>query len=113
VAKAEAYLRAKFRLDPSNRLATVHERYRQTDRQTDRQDIQRSDSVGRTVLQTVAQKKSNEETRNKNPRCSEKNGPVMKSVESVLRSEESLWLERYVKEVGLEPGVKEGRNYGW
>jgi len=27
---------AKFRLDPSNRLATVHERHRQTDR-TDRQ----------------------------------------------------------------------------
>ena len=32
VARAEAYLRAKFRLDPSNRLATVHERYRHTDR---------------------------------------------------------------------------------
>jgi len=36
VARAEAYLHAKFHLDPSNRLATVHERYRQTDRQTDR-----------------------------------------------------------------------------
>jgi len=46
VARAEAYLRAKFDLDPFNRLATVHERYRQTG--------QRSDSVGRTVLQTVA-----------------------------------------------------------
>jgi len=35
---------------------TVHERYRQTG-QTDRQtDRQRSDSIGRTVLQTVAQK---------------------------------------------------------
>jgi len=55
VARAEAYLRAKFHLDPSNRLATVHQRYRQTgqDRQIDRQ---RSDSTGRTVLQTVAQK---------------------------------------------------------
>jgi len=42
-----------FYLDPSNRLATVHERYRQTDRQTDRQQ---SDSIGRTILQTVAQK---------------------------------------------------------
>ena len=31
---AEAYLHAKFHLDPSNRLATVHQRYRQ-DRQTD------------------------------------------------------------------------------
>jgi len=57
---AEAYLLAKFRLDPSNRLATVHERHRQDrqdrtgqDRQTDRQ---RTDSIGRTVLQTVAQK---------------------------------------------------------
>jgi len=43
---------AKFRLDPSNRLATVHERHRQTYRQ----DRQRTDSIGRTVLQTVAQK---------------------------------------------------------
>jgi len=48
VAWAEAYLRAKFHLDPSNHLATVHESYRQ--------DRQRSDSIGRTVLQTVAQK---------------------------------------------------------
>ena len=28
-----------------------------------------------------------------------KNGPVTKSVEPVLRSEESLWWERFVKEV--------------
>jgi len=48
VARAEAYLHAKFRLDPSNRLATVHERHRQ--------DRQRTDSLGRTILQTVAQK---------------------------------------------------------
>ena len=34
MAGAEAYLHAKFHLDPkSNRLATVHQRYRQTDRQ--------------------------------------------------------------------------------
>ena len=46
---------AKFHLDPSNRLATVHERHRQTDRQ-DRTDRQRSDSIGRTVLQTLAKK---------------------------------------------------------
>jgi len=50
--RAEAYLHAKFHLDPSNCLATVHERHRQTDRQTE----QRSDSIGQTVLQTVAQK---------------------------------------------------------
>ena len=52
LARTEAYLRAKFHLDPSNRLATVNKRYRQTDR-TDRQ---RTDIKGRTVLQTVAQK---------------------------------------------------------
>ena len=33
MARAEAYLHAKFHLDPSNRLVTVHERHRQTDRQ--------------------------------------------------------------------------------
>jgi len=32
--QVEAYLHAKFHLDPSNRWATVHERHRQ-DRQTD------------------------------------------------------------------------------
>ena len=52
MASAEAYLQAKFHLDPSNRLATVHQRDRQ-DRQTDRQ---RTDSIGQTVLQTVAPK---------------------------------------------------------
>ena len=36
-----------------------------------------------------------------------RNGPVVKSVESVLWLEGSLWWERFVKEeVGLEPGVK-------
>jgi len=33
-----------------------------------------------------------------------RNGPVVKSVESVLRLEGSLWEERFVEEVGLEPG---------
>jgi len=39
MARVEAYLHAKFHLDPPNRLVTVHERYRQSeriDRQTDR-----------------------------------------------------------------------------
>ena len=45
VASAEAYLHAKFHLDPSSRLATTHQRHRQTD----------NDGIGRTVLQTVAQ----------------------------------------------------------
>ena len=42
-----------------------------------------------------------------------RNGPVVKSVESVLGLEGSLWLERFVKEVGLEVGVKERGSYGW
>jgi len=50
VAWAEAYLRTKWHIDPSNGLATIHQRHRQ-----DRQDRQRSDSTGRTVLQMVAQ----------------------------------------------------------
>jgi len=52
VVRAEAYLRAKFHVDASNRLATIHQCYSHTDRQTE----QRFDSIGRTVLQTVAQK---------------------------------------------------------
>jgi len=35
--QGEAYLHAKFHLDPFNCLATIHHRHRQTDR-TDRQD---------------------------------------------------------------------------
>jgi len=54
VARAEAYLLAKFHLEPSNRLATIHQRCRQdrTDRQTDNGPI----AYRRTVLETVAQK---------------------------------------------------------
>jgi len=41
VARAEAYLLAKFHLDPSNRLTTIRQTGRagqdRTDRQTDRQ----------------------------------------------------------------------------
>ena len=57
-AGAEAYLHAKFDLDPFNSLPTIHQRHGQTDRQTDRTGPtgQRSDSIGRTVLQTVVQK---------------------------------------------------------
>ena len=56
---AKAYLHAKFHLDPSNSLATIHQRYRQ-DRtgQTGQTERQRSDSIGQTVLQTVAQKRT-------------------------------------------------------
>jgi len=55
VARAEAYLRAKFHLDPSNRLATMHQRHRQTGLTG-----QRSDSIGRSILQTLAQKVAEE-----------------------------------------------------
>ena len=53
---AEAYVNAKFHLDPSNRLAAVHQRHRQDKTGQDRKDRQRSDSTGRTVLRTVAEK---------------------------------------------------------
>ena len=38
-----------------------------------------------------------------------RNGPVIKPwrLESVLRPEGSLWWERFVKKVGLKPGVKD------
>jgi len=36
-----------------------------------------------------------------------RNVPVIKSVELVLRPEGSLWWERFMKEICLEPGVKE------
>ena len=46
VARAKAYMHAKFHLDPSNHLATVHQGYKQTDRQTDRQtDKQDNDPI--------------------------------------------------------------------
>ena len=59
VARAEAYLHAKFHLDPSNRLATVDQRYTQDRTGQDMTDRQRTDSIGRTVLQTVAPKPLN------------------------------------------------------
>ena len=36
-----------------------------------------------------------------------------KAVELIPGPEGSLWWERFVKEVGLEPGVKERGSYGW
>jgi len=54
VAWTGAYLRAKFHLDPSNRLATIHQRCRHTDMTEHwEQTGQRSDSNRRTVLQTL------------------------------------------------------------
>jgi len=40
-------------------------------------------------------------------------GAVIKSVESVLTLEGSLWWERFVKQVRLEPEMKERGSYGW
>ena len=65
VARAETYPHAKFHLDLSNRLATVHQRHRQTGQdRTDRQTGQWSNRIGRTVLQTVAQKSTYDFLRN-------------------------------------------------
>ena len=60
MARAEAYLDAKFHLDLSNdtnRLVRVglHQRHRRTGRQTGRDD-NGPIAIERTVLQTVAQK---------------------------------------------------------
>ena len=54
-------------------------------------------------------------TKNKNGDASKKlrNGPIMEIVESVPGAEGSLWWERSVKDVGLQPGVKERGSYGW
>jgi len=40
-------------------------------------------------------------------RGAQKKRSVIKSVESVLRPQWSLWWERFMKEVDLEPGAKE------
>jgi len=50
--------------------------------------------------------KSNEETTDKKSEMCRRNG-LVRSVESVLRPEENLWWERFVKEVGFEMGVKQ------
>jgi len=44
-----------------------------------------------------------------------RNGPVIKSVQSVIRPVQRLWWERFVEEVGFELGVKEWGtgSYGW
>ena len=75
--RAEAYLHTKWHLDPSNRLATIHQRHKQ-----DRIDRQRSDSIRRTVLQTVAQK----------PICSD-NAVRIKRPWRQFWGRESLWWE--------------------
>ena len=68
--------------------------------------------IASLICRTEPNKKTNEETENKN-RDAQKKRSSHKAVESVLRSEGSLWWERFVKKVGLEPGVKERGSYGW
>jgi len=56
-------------------------------------------------------KKTNEEIENKN-RDAQKKRSSHKAVESVLRTEGSLWWERFEEKVGLQLGVKERGTYG-
>jgi len=48
---------------------------------------------------TKENKKRNEETKKQNTDMLRRKGPVIKSLESILRPEESLWWERFAKEV--------------
>jgi len=47
MVRSEVYLHAKFHLDPSHRLATIHQRYRQDRPGLGGTDGQRSHSIGR------------------------------------------------------------------
>jgi len=78
------YPYAKFHLDPSNRLATVHQRHRQDRRRPkDRTERQRSNRIGRTALQlTVAQKQDIENKAN--------SGLVQRQVVVVAHGQSSL-----------------------
>jgi len=51
-------------------------------------------------------------TKNKKNRDAQKKRTSHKAAESVLRPKGSLWWERFMKKVGLEPGVKERWSYG-
>ena len=42
-----------------------------------------------------------------------RNGPVIKPWSQSMRPEGSVWWERFVKKVGLQPGVKDRGSYGW
>jgi len=55
VAVTEAYVPAKFHLDPLNRLAAIYQHYRQGRQK-------RSDSIGRTVLQPFTHKHRKQKT---------------------------------------------------
>jgi len=61
----------------------------------------------------ITNKKSNEKTKNKNQDAQKNRSSHKVCVVSPMRPEESLWWEKFVKEVGVEPGVKERGSYGW
>ena len=110
VARAEAYVHAKFHLDPSNHLATIHQRYRQTGQR----DRQRSNSTEQTILQMVAQKSSGPL---KNPLWTCKIHPPTKKIhllkaagnshyDRVLITCISVWLINQQKQPLLPSGLR-------
>jgi len=52
-------------------------------------------------------------TENKKHELLRTNSPFKKFAESVLRPEESLWWERFVKKIGFGQGMKERESYEW
>ena len=54
---------------------------------------------------------NNEETKNKNRHSQKKRSG--REVRAVSPEPGSLWWQRFVREVGLEAGVKERGSYGW
>ena len=61
---------------------------------------------------TANSEREREFTFAKNRDAQKKRPNHIKAVESVLRSGRCLWCEILVKEVGLEPGVKDRGSYG-
>jgi len=81
VAWAKAYLRTRWHPNPSNRLVTIHQRHRQTGQ--DRTDRQRSDRIGRTVLQTVVPKPCSDSVKhNSNEKSQGSVAPCLRRVKS-------------------------------
>jgi len=67
---------------------------------------ERLTSIASLICRTEPNKKNNEELKTKNGDAQKKRSGC--EVRGVSPAEAgSLWWERYVKEVGLEPGVKE------
>jgi len=85
----------------------------QTDRQTDTQtDTQTRVSTIHFASSTTHAKCNNEGTKNKKRRCSEETVWCEVRGVSPEAGRESM-VGKFVKEVGLEPEVKERGSYGW